>query len=80
MSLGSAFLCVPSAFLTIGAGFAENLLPSFNAAEHPCVAFLGVSVLPLHTPLSACNRNTPLPVFFEWKTEVFPNFLAEVSI
>ena len=40
--------------------FRKNPLPSLKVAADFNVASLGVSVLPLHASLSACNRDTPL--------------------
>ena len=42
-------------------GFCENPLRSFEVFTVLEVAPLGVSVLPLHASLSACNLDIPLP-------------------
>jgi hypothetical protein len=50
-------------------GFCENPLRSFEVFTALEVAPLGVSVLPLHASLSACNRDMSLSCSSVWAVE-----------
>jgi hypothetical protein len=73
------FLGFPSSLLTIGAGCCRTILSSFSVSIARGVASLGVSVLPLHTSLSACNRDTPQPIPTWTRNGGVPNFPASVA-
>lgn len=76
-SWGSTFSLFPSSPVAIGAGFAEPFCQVSMSQSIHCVAFLGVSVLPLHTSLSACNRDISLSMPDWMRYGDIPNFLAE---
>ena len=76
-SWGSACACDSVLTCRHRSGFCRTL-SSFNVAEHPCVAFLGISVFPLHTSLSVCNQDMPLFIPFGWRMEAFSTSLRKV--
>ena len=70
-------LCISIRISHDWSGFFTKPLIEVEGRCRSDVAFWGISVLPLHTSLSVCNRNTSLSVLNERNTEAYPTLSSK---